>query len=294
MSTSDLSSLSLAIGWVYTVLWTVSFWPQVYLNYKRQSTAGLSYDHLCLNMIGYSAYSLYTGVSYFTHQPGGAELNDFFFALHGLVVILFQIVQCYYYERNYQTVATATRVFVSFCVFSAIVLGLAAHFHLSALGFSPTMSFWLQWLGETKVCITLIKYVPQVLLNRKTHSTAGWALWGVLTDFVGGIFSIGQMVLQAIACGQSSRCGAGCICPASPPSGSSGSSLMSGFMRANMPKLGLGLVSIGFDAIFMTQHFCLFGPRRVGGINFALSVRRDVEEGSGTVAGELEDVLLEK
>ena len=37
------SALSRLIGWVYTIAWTLSFWPQAILIYKRKSVAGERY-----------------------------------------------------------------------------------------------------------------------------------------------------------------------------------------------------------------------------------------------------------
>jgi PQ loop repeat len=36
-----------------------SFYPQAFLNWKRRSVVGLSFDFLCWNLIGFTAYSVY-------------------------------------------------------------------------------------------------------------------------------------------------------------------------------------------------------------------------------------------
>uniref|UniRef100_A0A182SCF3 Uncharacterized protein n=1 Tax=Anopheles maculatus TaxID=74869 RepID=A0A182SCF3_9DIPT len=41
--------VSSVIGWIYFAAWTVSFWPQMIINYRRQSVVGLSFDFLTLN-----------------------------------------------------------------------------------------------------------------------------------------------------------------------------------------------------------------------------------------------------
>lgn len=40
MLTNGLRILSDALGWSYFVLWSVSFYPQAILNYKRKSVEG--------------------------------------------------------------------------------------------------------------------------------------------------------------------------------------------------------------------------------------------------------------
>ena len=47
------------IGWVYFVAWSISFYPQIYENWKRKSVIGLSFDFLGLNVVGFFLYSLF-------------------------------------------------------------------------------------------------------------------------------------------------------------------------------------------------------------------------------------------
>lgn len=70
-----------SLGWTYTIIWSLScvtaltqprkgrsvtirngfarrFYPQIWINYKRKSTTGLSMDFLCLNPIGAPPSSL--------------------------------------------------------------------------------------------------------------------------------------------------------------------------------------------------------------------------------------------
>ena len=47
------------VGWVYFVAWTLSFYPQIYENWRRKSVVGLNFDFLALNLVGFSIYSIY-------------------------------------------------------------------------------------------------------------------------------------------------------------------------------------------------------------------------------------------
>jgi hypothetical protein len=40
--------------------------------------------------------------------------------------------------------------------------------------------------------------MPQVLINRRQQSTAGWNIWTTLLDVAGGVLSIAQLVLDAL------------------------------------------------------------------------------------------------
>ena len=57
--------ISSVIGYNYFVLWSVCFYPQVLLNYRRQSTKGLSQDFGILNFMGWAFYSAYLCAMYF-------------------------------------------------------------------------------------------------------------------------------------------------------------------------------------------------------------------------------------
>ena len=59
------SGASSALGWLYFVSWSVSFYPQAVLNYRRKSVVGMSFDFQTLNLLGYSCYSMYTCCLYF-------------------------------------------------------------------------------------------------------------------------------------------------------------------------------------------------------------------------------------
>ena len=58
--------LSLCLGWISFVCWGISFYPQLYLNYKLKHTNGLSSFYQLMNIAGYAAYSLYNGFFYFS------------------------------------------------------------------------------------------------------------------------------------------------------------------------------------------------------------------------------------
>ena len=44
------SGASSALGWLYFVSWSVSFYPQAVLNYRRKSVVGMSFDFQTLTV----------------------------------------------------------------------------------------------------------------------------------------------------------------------------------------------------------------------------------------------------
>jgi cystinosin len=89
-------------------------------------------------------------------------------------------------------------------------------------------------VSYVKLFITLVKYMPQVITNYRNHSTWGWSIWQILLDFVGGVLSIAQLLIDSYLQGDWSG------------------------ITGNPVKLALGNASIFFDIIFMTQHYCLY------------------------------------
>ena len=49
-----LEWLSLLFGWVYTTCWSLSFYPQPLLNYRRKTTSGTTIDFPLTNCLGES------------------------------------------------------------------------------------------------------------------------------------------------------------------------------------------------------------------------------------------------
>lgn len=59
---------------------------------------------------------------------------------------------------------------------------------------------WLDFLNSCsyiKLSITLIKYVPQAVMNYRRKSTVGWSIGNILLDFTGGTLSMLQMLLNS-------------------------------------------------------------------------------------------------
>ncbi|KAK4983524.1 hypothetical protein LTR50_007166 [Elasticomyces elasticus] len=89
-------------------------------------------------------------------------------------------------------------------------------------------------ISYVKLIVTVIKYIPQVISNYRRKSTTGWSIHQILLDFVGGILSILQLLID-------------CSLQAD----------WSGLM-GNPVKLALGNVSVCFDLVFIVQHYVLY------------------------------------
>lgn len=239
----SLYHISAVVGWIYFLAWSVSFYPQIYINYKRKSVVGLNFDYLSLNVVGFLMYALFNcGLywipeiedEYFNRYPKGlnpVQINDIFFSLHAVFATIVTIGQCFIYEIGNQRVSTTARVIHGiFAVFILISL---------ILSFVHTIH-WLEFLyycSYVKLSITLIKYVPQAYYNYRRKSTVGWSIGNIFLDFTGGVLSMLQMILNAYNYDDWES------------------------IFGDPTKFGLGFFSVAFDIFFIIQHYFLYRNR---------------------------------
>eukprot|EP00887_Chlorella_sp_A99_P004367 scaffold15.g4367.t1 len=252
--------VSQIIGWIYFAAWSVSFYPQLHLNYRRKSVSGLSLDFQLLNMLGFTCYAIYNAALFwspvvreeYSRTHGGylppVYANDVFFALHAAAITALTLVQCGLYDRG-----GSRPSWPAVLATAATALGAAAY--AAAVAATPRVTphclgteeggcvedGWLNWLAFlytlsfVKMAVSLVKYIPQVVLNYKLKSTVGWNIWNVLLDAEGGLLSLVQLFMDS-----------GITHDWSPVTG-------------NPIKFGLGFTSIFFDAIFL--HFIFYQER---------------------------------
>nr|CCA17087.1 Lysosomal Cystine Transporter (LCT) Family putative [Albugo laibachii Nc14] len=241
--------ISSIIGWVYFMCWSISFYPQVILNYQRKTVVGLSLDYTVLNLLGFACYAAFNCSFYFSSivqqqyieqhhgNRNAVELNDVFFSLHAAALTAVSLYQCAIYPQGDQRISKATLTWTSATIVTSLVFGLAIW-----ISGNPSCSFFkvinlLYLLSYVKLCTTLTKNIPQILLNQSRQSTVGWNIWNVLLDIAGGILSVGQQVLDSWSTNDWAA------------------------ITGNPVKFGLGFVSIVVDTVFIVQHFVLYTER---------------------------------
>lgn len=228
------------VGWIYFLAWSVSFYPQTYINFKRKSVIGLNFDFISLNLTGFTCYAIYNlclfynkGVreDYFKAHPLGViqvEPNDVFFAIHAIALTLVTIIQCFLYERGGQTVSRFCR---------ALLLAMLLFAFVCLICVAANVMNWLtfvDYLSYLKLFITVVKYIPQAYMNYKRKSTDGWSIGNILLDFTGGSLSILQMFLKSYNYDDWKS------------------------IFGNVTKFGLGFFSVLFDVLFILQHYVFY------------------------------------
>lgn len=215
---------------------------QLWLNFKRKNVSGLSFDFVTLNITGFFAYSVFNVVLKFDtfvkdqyvqkyHGDIPVETNDVVFAIHALILTLLTAAQVLYYPKGNQKVSNLA-IAINIGLWGAMAL-----FTWLAVGGA------VSWLSTTyvfsyvKLIVTLVKYIPQAWSNFMRKSTEGWSIGQNLLDLAGGLMSFGQQFVDAINAGDWT------------------------IIYGNPVKLGLALISIAFDIIFMSQHYICYGGK---------------------------------
>jgi len=219
-------------GYGYVLAWGISFYPQLMLNWRRKSTAGMSIGFLWYNLLGFTLYLVYT-----CFAPDAA-VQDTMFAGHALFITALTLAQVPLYGTNklsdfpqvHGKIAAALLVALDIC----LVLNVGQWMPIMTLIFA---------CGYLKTVISLVKYTPQFYLNFQRKSTMGFAMGMVFLDLVGGVLSIFQ---QFVSCSYDASTG----------------NLRDEWtwqpVIGNKPKLFLGLIAIFYDLAFMYQHFVMY------------------------------------
>ncbi|THV46535.1 hypothetical protein BGAL_0378g00060 [Botrytis galanthina] len=256
MTTAFLQFLSYLFGWIYTTCWSLSFYPQPILNFRRKSTSGAAIDFPFLNVLGFAAYFVST-VSFLYapeirreyalrnngHTPT-VQFNDLAFAVHALFMCFVIISQyepsIWGFDKRGKR-GPGARVSKSIMGLSvACIVGVATSVVIVIARQDEDVVRGWAWIdvvyviSYVKLVITTVKYMPQVLTNYRNRSTTGWSIGGILLDFAGGVLSILQLGIDSYLQGDWSG------------------------ITGNPVKLMLGNVSIFFDVIFIVQHYILY------------------------------------
>ena len=238
-------ALSHFLGWAYFIAWTISFYPQVFLNMRRKSVEGLSIDFATLNIVGFASYTIYATNFFFNEEVreeyrqrhGGhdssVQPNDVAFAVHALILTVITFSQTLYYARAPgQRLSTFNRVIITgMMIFIAVDLGRVVTHRAHLIDV-------LYHLGMFKIYVSIAKYIPQASSNFNRKSTDGWSIGNVLLDFTGGLLSLLQLLIDSFALDDWSS------------------------ITGNPVKFALSMLSLGFGLLFISQHYILYATNR--------------------------------
>jgi len=229
------------LGWIYFSAWSLSYYPQIILNYQNKNVEGISIDYYAYNIFDVSTYLLYNIFFYynktiqnqyksFFHKSNLVEINDVAFSLHGFTLVCLTIFQIFYY--NPKKKLSKTTIIIFSIIFTLLSIYFICCVKINSIYFSGMMFFYV--LSIFKIILTIMKYTPQIYHNYKRNNTDGFAISNPLLDILGGIFSLSQVLFDSIIYHNSNG------------------------LLGDIVKLLLGILTIFFDIIFITQHFFLY------------------------------------
>ncbi|KAI0023578.1 PQ loop repeat-domain-containing protein [Xylariomycetidae sp. FL0641] len=249
-----LEILSILFGWIYTICWSLSFYPQPILNFRKKSTAGTTVDFPFINILGFVAYFIYTLAFYCSpvirhqyalrnhgHTPTVA-FNDIAFAGHAVVTTLILNTQYFApslwgFERAPGRKPSRSMMGVFAGSVLAVVIIVLVVASKPADADPRTAWAWIDVvyvISYVKLVVTVVKYAPQLVHNSRNRSTKGWSILQILFDFTGGVLSIAQLGIDSYL--QHDWSG----------------------VTGNPVKFALGNVSMLYDLGFMAQHYILY------------------------------------
>ena len=265
------------IGWIYFAAWSISFYPQVYLNWVRKSVVGMSFDFVFLNLVGFACYSAFN-VAYFfidamkddykeMHDGSSSPVraNDVVFSLHAELLTIVTLIQIFMYERGGQKfhilpIISMIGVFIIFGAWAIYLIDKGGRYSDHNRPW-----IWMDWfsgLSWVKLAISVVKYTPQVYLNWKRKRTTGWNIWNVLLDFTGGALSVCQLMITCISQDDWTS------------------------ISGDPVKFGLGFCSMFFDTIFMIQHYGLYADGNRADVE---QDKEKFDENDGSASGDFEN-----
>lgn len=162
----------------------------------------MNFDFVAMNLTGFVFYSLYNTYGYFINsdQTGHVDLNDVIFAYHALFATLICIFQIWIYPVGKNRIHTPTIIMLFLMWAFVLVYSTLTIVNNDIIQQTKTVVVNPQlgvfsFMGYFKLCISTLKYLPQIYWNYLRKSTRGWSIFNILMDLTGGSLSFLQMLL---------------------------------------------------------------------------------------------------
>jgi uncharacterized protein with PQ loop repeat len=146
---------------IYSSIFIITSLPQLLKNFKEPEINGFSVDHVFITTIGNLSYFVYIFYRY-------RYWSDFLFSSYGVLISIIYLIQLHYKSFNNITIRSIILIFY-FCI-----------------------SFFMnpELLGWIKVCISIVRYIPQLFLNYKLKTTHAISNVSIGLAMLGGSLSM--------------------------------------------------------------------------------------------------------
>lgn len=185
---------------IFYVAWTAKFYPQLYMNFKRKTTTGLSLDSLYFSLVGYSCFAIYSACTFYEVQVFGQVANhntslavfELLLLFHAAIVSAILVAQKYYYDGYYlsthrgrNSLSRTTNLILT-CYFSLNTLYLTlVGIHISVRAIAVSFNEWIISLVYSAVIFIALRWVPQFFKIRYDKSFKGLSLSSVVLEDIG-------------------------------------------------------------------------------------------------------------
>lgn len=225
--------LSQLCGYSQMVLWC---WGMIVIPYeciKIKSSRGLSKDFMLNNAIGFTFMAFQDMFGFFSQNASYASevhISDILLSFCGCgfgylgSVIVFLIPSEVPNNITWLSIVPNT-------IAIALYIGWWSFFGDQAAAILA---------GSNKAVLSLIAYIPQIILVIRNKTTMGWSMVGVWVDFGGGALAIFQIITDYYNTGR----GTGF------------------FNELNWGKFLLNVLSCGCSSVFFFQHYWIYKPKK--------------------------------
>lgn len=244
------------LGLIYVWAWSVSMYPPIITNWKQRSSTAVSKDFALLNTTGYFYLLISLTLQLYLWLPapelsgkdGGQPVDtrpkvtqfDFWYCLHGFVMNIVLVSQVIYGKKLWKFKADNHQLrmrpyyhkfwIISLVVFAMLTVRFGYQTFSQGWDNQRTLSY-CNSLFILKISMSLIKNIPQAFHNYERKSLKGFAIQSVMLDITGGVASLLQLASQI----------------------SNDQGLNARTLAANFGKIGLALVTLVFDFIYVSQ-----------------------------------------
>ena len=213
----------------YIILWSCSYYSQVYTTIKEKNGDGYSINFQIISLTS-TIYLLIYSFYLLTKEINFITIMDSLYSLNCVIIILVQIILTFYYPRKINKIKLSPFLIIFFSLFF-----IAFYYFVGISYFKTDFDQFLLFIGFSKLNIAVVKYVFQIFLLYDRKNTYGMSIWNFFFDFFGAVLSLFQQFV--------------------------GLFWVYDIESFNVTRFVLGVVTVFFDFVIFYQYFCLYKKR---------------------------------
>lgn len=190
---------------IFFFSWTIKFYPQIYLNAKRKTSAGLSIDTVCFSFFGHGCLCVYAIFTSYKLEAFGqtskfdsaiSEIETFLIA-HSTTLTVLTVFQMYYLDGYRKVrVARKTNICMSlYVIINVIYLGLVND-NFQSTSINVSLNEWLVSLLYGGGLFLSLRDIPQAWRFYRATYFQGVCLTTVVLELLGSMSILIAFIVQ--------------------------------------------------------------------------------------------------